>query len=555
MRAAEPELLNGFDVAAGSVQDLTVVPSSMGDYAIAVTLADATVTMALHVHELRSPGFALLVRDANGIHQVPTPPCVTFRGALLEDPESKVIASIIDGQLTAEIHQPSALQGLPGETWVVQPVQSVDPTAGPRLHLVYRASDNTPLPYHCGNTATPPAPPMPPTGVDATVQCEIALEGDVQFYNQNNSNVTTAQNDITSVMNQVDFIFDRDCDVQYIITQIIITTTSVYSTNDPGGLLSEFGSEWNTTHASVPRDVAHLFTGRNLSGSVIGVAYLGSVCNIGGAYGLSQSRFSSNFNRRVGLTAHELGHSFSAPHCNSQNPCFIMCSGLGGCSNSLTQFGPSAAGQIASFAQSRSCVTVVPTQPILNSINPASVTVFAPGVVVLSGSGFFSATSVRIGSQTVTSGWTVTNDNSIALSMPQGLMLGTTTIDVTTPLGTSNSMPVTYTVTSPPRIAAPTTAAAGNLAVFNFGGTPSRQWFITIGPINSTSPFQGFPLLNFAGIYGAGVLDPQFGFGSFSIPVPPGLGFLPVFSQIIEATATPLSVTGTSALGTTLLLN
>ncbi|MEC7584853.1 MAG: M12 family metallo-peptidase [Planctomycetota bacterium] len=555
MRAAEPELLNGFDVAAGTVQDLTIAPNATGDYAITVTLADATVTMALHEHDLRAPGFALLVRDATGLQQVPTPACVTFRGALIEHPESKVVASIIDGQLTAQIHRPATLQGLPGETWVVQPVQIVEPNAGPRLHLVYRASDNTPLPYHCANTGSTPAPPMPPTGVDATVQCEIALEGDVQFYNQNNSSVTNAQNDITSVMNQVDFIFDRDCDVQYIITQIIITTTGVYSTNDPGGLLSEFGSEWNTTHASVPRDVAHLFTGRNLSGSVIGVAYLGSICNIGGAYGLSQSRFSSNFNRRVGLTAHELGHSFSAPHCNSQNPCFIMCSGLGGCSNSVTQFGPSAAGQISSFAQSRSCLTVVPTQPILNAITPSNVTVFAPGVVVLSGSGFFSATSVRIGSQTLTSGFSVTNDSSIALQMPQGLLLGTTTIDVTTSLGTSNSLPVTYTPTSPPRIQAPTTAEPGNLAVFQFGGTPSRQWFIMIGPVSTTSPFQGFPLLDLAGIYGAGVLDPQFGFGNFSIPVPPGLGLLPVFSQIIEATPSPLSVTGTSALGTTLLLN
>ena len=245
VRPAPPKLLARFDVGKGTVQDLSISAGNTGEYDIALALGDAFFTMVVHEHDVRGPGFSLFVRDATGLHQVPTPPCVTFRGALLEETGSRVIASIIDGGLTAEIHRPSTSPGIPGETWVVQPVRTVEPSAGPRVHLVYRARDNDPLPFQCGITAMPPPPPpTPPTGVDLTVQCEIALEGDVQFYQQNGSSVTATQNDITAVMNSVDFIFDRDCDVQYIVTTIIVSTTSIYSTNDPGSLLSEFGNEW-----------------------------------------------------------------------------------------------------------------------------------------------------------------------------------------------------------------------------------------------------------------------------------------------------------------------
>ena len=44
----------------------------------------------------------------------------------------------------------------------------------------------------------------------------------------------------------------------------------------------------------------------NLDGGTIGVAYLADICT-NNAYGLSESRFSSVFSRRVALTTHELG--------------------------------------------------------------------------------------------------------------------------------------------------------------------------------------------------------------------------------------------------------
>jgi len=553
VRPAPPKLLAQFDVMAATVQGLTVAAEPNGEFVTGVVLGGIERHMVMHMHDMRSHDFQLLVEEESGIRSVPRPTCVTYRGALLEEPTARVVATIIDGSLTAEIHRAATPTG-PGETWCVQPVRTVDPNAGARVHIVYRAADNVPLPFHCGNVGGLPQPQVPPTGVDVTLECDIAVEGDIEFYQQNGSNVTSTQNDITAVMNSVEFIYNRDCDVQYAITTIVVSTTAVYSSSSAGTLLTQFRNRWNSVHTGIQRDVAHLFTGRNLSGSTIGIATLGTICNTGSAYGLSQSRFTSNMTSRVGLTAHELGHSWNAGHCNSSTPCYIMCSGLGGCQGSVTLFGPSAQGQITSFAQSRSCLVTVPVTPVISSLSPNIITVFEPGTIVASGSGFNGTTSVRVGAQTMTSGFTVVSDDTLYILPPEQLLIGITTVAVTTPLGTSNSMPLVYTFTIPPKIDPPPVVFGGNSADFRFGGQPAHQWFLMVGLSNSTSPFLGHNLLNNSTVLSVGVFDTQWGFGSFSIPVPPGLGLLTVYSQVLEANSLTLSLTGTSEVGITILL-
>ena len=71
--------------------------------------------------------------------------------------------------------------------------------------------------------------------------------------------------------------------------------------------LEQFTDEWNSNQGAIVRDVAHLMTGKNLDGNVVGIAYLTKVC-LANSYGLSQSRFSVSMPNRVALTAHELGH-------------------------------------------------------------------------------------------------------------------------------------------------------------------------------------------------------------------------------------------------------
>ncbi len=552
-RPAPPRLAAKFDVAAATVQTLVPIPGGNGQFAVPVQLGADARTMVLVPYEIRSAGFQLLVEDATGIHQVPTPPCTTYRGSLLEEPATAVAASIVGGAVSAIVYRPGVAGAL-GENWVVQPAREVEPTAGASVHVVYRATDTVPLPYQCG--VGPGGPPAPQASflLGGAVECDIALEADVQFYQQNGSNVVATQNDITAVMNQLEFIYDRDCDIQYDVTTILVTTTPVYTTSNSGPLLNQFTSRWNTVHAGIPRDVAHLFTGRNLTGSIIGVAWLSSICNLSSAYGLSQSRFTSNFNSRVGLTSHEIGHGWSAQHCDGNNPCYIMCAGLGGCSGSVTLFGPGEIGQITSFAASRTCLSSVATAPQITGVNPGSVTVFNPGNVILTGSGFTGATSYRVGTQVYSSGFFVSSDSTMSVAMPAGTAVGPTTIGVTNPQGTSNSFPSSYTLTAPPKLKATASVpSTGGVASFDFAGTPGRSWFLVLGISNTTTPFQGFPLLDPQLLLTAGAFGPPLGVANVSIPVPPGLGLLIFYLQVLEADATP-AATGTSNIVTTVLL-
>ena len=68
-----------------------------------------------------------------------------------------------------------------------------------------------------------------------------------------------------------------------------------------------------TNQTGVQRDVAQLFTGRNLDGSVIGIAYPGGICTNFG-YNLVQNY--GNLGCATDLSAHELGHNWSAGHCS-----------------------------------------------------------------------------------------------------------------------------------------------------------------------------------------------------------------------------------------------
>ena len=107
-------------------------------------------------------------------------------------------------------------------------------------------------------------------------------------------------------------------------------------------------------------------TGRTISGSTIGIAYLSAICSFTQGYGLSQSRFSGNITSRVALTAHELGHNWASQHCDGNSPCRIMCSGLGGCNGlSPLAFGPFAINAILNHKATRTCLTnAVPSIPL-----------------------------------------------------------------------------------------------------------------------------------------------------------------------------------------------
>jgi hypothetical protein len=553
---APPPLLAAFDVQAATVQHLDVERAANGDVAVPVELGGQLRHLALQPHEIRAPGFQLLVRDDQGLHAVARPANVTYRGTVLEVSGSWVAATVEGDGIKAVVHLPG------GDEWALQPVSQASRQAGPALHIVYRTADNTNLPWTCGVQGQLAGPVPPAPGLDLSYICEIACEADFQYYQLNGSNVTATQNDVTGIINATSAIWLADVQVSFTITTIIVNTSSAsnpYTSSNAGTLLGQFQSHWNNNHQGIVRDVAHLFTGRNMgqvSGGAIGIAFLGTACGLGSAYGVSQSRWTSNYPRRVCVTAHEIGHNFGAQHCDAVPPCYIMCSGVGGCQNVQTTFSQNERNQIIGFANGLGCLDLVPNTPSITNVVPAQVSTFQPGIVTLTGTGFVGTTQLQIGPATLTSGFTVQSDSSLQFNPPVGLPLGPAAIQTTNSAGTSNAQNITILQADPCAMLVPTAVLGGNNLTWTFAGGPNNGWFVVISILNSTTPFQGWPVVDNPLVLAFGGLDPQNGMGTYAVPIPPmTFSGITIYSQVIEfLPAAAFTVDSTSAVRPTLIV-
>ncbi|MEM7204423.1 MAG: M12 family metallo-peptidase [Planctomycetota bacterium] len=446
--AAPAEVCRALDVTAASMQALDVRRSEVG-IDLQVALDGTLVSARLRRHEMRTPGFRLLVDDGTALREATPAPCTTYRGEL-PGGMGRVAASLVgDGTVRATILWRDAM-------WSVQPLRDAVPGAPGPLHVVYRQRDLDLPPVRCGTTGLAPAAPPPPAAAalgSSFEVAELAIDADEPYYRALGSSTVAVQNDVTAVMNAVDAIYQRDVRVTHAITTIIVRTAPVYTTSDPGGLLNEFRDRWNMSHGAVPRDVAHLFTGRTRYTSTIGIASLGVVCNIGRAYGLSFTRFSSSMGSRVGLTAHELGHNWGASHCDADPSCFIMCSGLGGCSGSLGTFSPMPTLTIRSAARAAPCLGTTGPAPVLGALMPASVTSHQPQAILVTGQDLDSVRSVTVGGQPV--GFAILETDALRIDLPSPFAIQTHQIVVTNRAGPSNALTLTVTGNHPGVIQVP----------------------------------------------------------------------------------------------------
>ena len=185
--------------------------------------------------------------------------------------------------------------------------------------------------------------------------CGLAAEADWAFFQTWGAD---ALGRIESVLDAINLQYESQVGITHDLSYLLVRTSSAEdpygSTTNSSTLLGQFGSWWNSNQQFIERDVAHLFTGKELDGSVIGIAYLGVICT-NNAYGLDQE--FGNFNCRTDLIAHELGHNWSADHCDCGNPQYTMNPSIT-CAN---EFSPTqTVGDIAGFRASRTCLESAP---------------------------------------------------------------------------------------------------------------------------------------------------------------------------------------------------
>lgn len=191
-------------------------------------------------------------------------------------------------------------------------------------------------------------------------QLNVAIVTDTQYAASSRGDT---RGQVLSQMNVVDGIFSEQVGVKFAIDRIVELSNngSLTSTNS-SSLLNAFRSYVNR---EIPNPgLAHLFSGKNLDGNVIGIAYLRALCTRNGV-GVTQAG-----GRGVSgalTAAHEFGHNFGAPHdnqggsaCASTSGRFLMNPSL----NGSDQFSNCSLNQMAPIVRNASClVDITNPQP------------------------------------------------------------------------------------------------------------------------------------------------------------------------------------------------
>ena len=170
------------------------------------------------------------------------------------------------------------------------------------------------------------------------------------------------EGEIVSRMDIVDGIWYSQVGVEIILGPITVMTDAndtFSATTDPTTLLSEVATYRGKLPSSDGTGLTHLMTGRSMDGNIIGISYLGAVCNGDYSASLSQSTVSTTMGALV--AAHELGHNFNSIHdgvpgvCASTPQTYLMAPTI----NYSNQFSSCSLSQINELVATASCLKQV----------------------------------------------------------------------------------------------------------------------------------------------------------------------------------------------------
>jgi len=285
-----------------------------------------------------------------------------FKGQLVDEPDSVVRLSIVRGGIRGFIKSQD------GWTFI-EPLRvgqlhvEGDPGAGD--HKVFTENDFDP--DFLGACAAP----LLLDGADSIVHqnetvaeagedtssadlrvLELAVDADVEFFAIYGAQTTA---EIEATLNMVNGIFESDLSltIELVSLKIWDAEPDPYNEVQAPSLLGELRNHWNVQNGAIVRDAVHLFTGKDLTGSTVGIAYLSVVCNVSAGYAISQDLASDVLMPL--LVAHELGHNLGTDHDpNGSTPRYIMYPSLG--FSNLDEFSDLTKTFIGNYVNAVSCL-------------------------------------------------------------------------------------------------------------------------------------------------------------------------------------------------------
>ncbi|MBL8271675.1 M12 family metallo-peptidase [Steroidobacter sp.] len=196
--------------------------------------------------------------------------------------------------------------------------------------------------------------------VGATKRLEIAALGDLLFQNRFGSEAS-AREEILRRLNNVDGIYSSQLGIEISVSSIDLGD-SLSATTSASSLLNELGDLRKRSSNLYSRGLTHLFTGRNLDGSTVGIAFMNSVCDRQYGAGITEASMRSAWTESL-IAAHEIGHNFGAPHdgdadeacASTATGSFLMSPSI----NGNDRFSACSLGIMQPKAASSSCITAL----------------------------------------------------------------------------------------------------------------------------------------------------------------------------------------------------
>lgn len=233
-----------------------------------------------------------------------------------------------------------------------------------------------------------------------TRELRVSVLGDASFL-QRHSDAQAAREALLMRLNNVDGIFSAQLGVRIRVDGLYVNDAShtLSSATAAGSLLNELGKLRRRSPELNSRGLTHLFTGRDLDGTTVGMAYVDSLCHIEQGVGLTQAQSTW---RDSLVAAHEVGHNFGADHdgdasgsCPSAPAGFLMAPAV----NGSDQFSQCSLDRMRRRALTSSCITALPPADVsvprdLGTVHRAVSASFTWDLPV-SNAGGLNATNVR----------------------------------------------------------------------------------------------------------------------------------------------------------------
>lgn len=342
-----------------SFSSADVVRIVEGTRSLNFRIADRSIRLELMPHDLRTANFRSENTGASGNVSISRSAVNTFIGKVNGNQRSNSRINIISGKFEGYFE-------FDGTRYFVEPADKYSAAAASRQYVVYRLEDILNKDdISCGSyladkiengrsvlSAQAAVSPSAPRRI------EIATDADFEYVNTLGG-ITQANDEILGILNTIEGLYSNELNLSIAVTfQHSWTTADPFAGANTELTVRNFQAYWNANFpiSTMPRDTAHLFSGKNNLLSQ-GWAFIGVICN-NPAFAYGMSGYINWSPGRYLITGHELAHNLGANHAETSQNCgnSLMNAQLtGGTPLTFCQF---SRDEVSSFVTNNaSCVT------------------------------------------------------------------------------------------------------------------------------------------------------------------------------------------------------